>query len=149
MSGAKYDQGKVRIELFPGDALFAISQVLTFGAKKYTDRNWEQGISWGRVFGAAMRHAWAWWQGKGPTNQSFLFGELDIETGFSHLWHLGCCVAFLIAYEMRGMAKFDDRPVILYQSGDTHGDLSEPAMQLQELMAKYGNVTGKQKDAGL
>ena len=105
----KLDQGKVRIELFPGDALFAISDILTIGAKKYAQRNWELGMDWGRVFGAAMRHAWAWWQGKGPTNQSFLFGEFDEETGRSHLWHLGACVVFLIAYEMRGAGK-DDRP---------------------------------------
>ncbi|HET9285762.1 MAG TPA: dATP/dGTP diphosphohydrolase domain-containing protein [Candidatus Angelobacter sp.] len=110
LEGAKWDSDKVRIELFPGDALFAISQVLTFGAKKYASRNWEKGISWGRVFGATMRHAWAWWQGKLPTHKSFLFGDLDEETKMSHLWHLGCCVVFLIAYEMRGMTQFDDRP---------------------------------------
>lgn len=110
VDGQKFDAGKTRIELFPGDALFAISQVLTFGAKKYAARNWELGISWGRVFGAAMRHMWAWWQGKGPTNKSFLFNSLDDETKFSHLWHAGCCIVFLIAYEMRGMTKFDDRP---------------------------------------
>lgn len=110
VDGQKFDTGKTRIELFPGDALYAISQVLTFGAQKYADRNWELGISWGRVYGAAMRHAWAWWQGKGPTNENFIFGSLDEETKLSHLWHLGCCVVFLIAYEMRGMTKYDDRP---------------------------------------
>jgi hypothetical protein len=109
--GLKHDDGKLRIDLFPGDALFAISQILTFGAKKYTARNWENGIAWGRVFGATMRHLWSWWQGRGPTNQSFLFGDLDTESGFSHLWHAGCCIVFLIAYEMRGMTTFDDRPV--------------------------------------
>jgi hypothetical protein len=108
-TGRKDDGGKVRVELFPGDALFAISQVLTFGAEKYDDRNWEKGMKWGRVFGAAMRHAWCWWQGRGPSNKNFAFGDLDAETKFSHLWHLGCCVAFLISYEMRGVGE-DDRP---------------------------------------
>lgn len=107
--GAKFDAGKCRIELFPGEALFGISQVLTFGASKYEDRNWEKGISWGRVFGAMMRHMWAWWQGKAPSKESFLFGDLDAETGFSHLWHAGCCLVFLITYEARGMTSFDDR----------------------------------------
>lgn len=116
VDGQKFDADKVRIELFPGDALFAISQVLTFGAKKYTPRGWESGISWGRVFGAAMRHAWSWWQGRGPTNKSFLFGDLDEESKFSHLWHLGCCVVFLIAYEMRGMKEWDDRPAMVADS---------------------------------
>lgn len=71
-------------------------------------RNWEKGMSWGRVFGALMRHLWCWWGGKGPTTKSFLFGDLDDETGYSHLWHAGCCIAFLIAYEERGVGE-DDR----------------------------------------
>jgi hypothetical protein len=108
--GRKDDTGKVRLELFPGEALFAIGQVLTFGAAKYADRNWEKGMKWGRVFGALQRHLWAWWQGKSPTTTSFLFGELDSETGMSHLWHAGCCVAFLIAYEERKVGE-DDRAV--------------------------------------
>jgi hypothetical protein len=107
--GIKHDQGKTRIELFPGDVLFAISDILTFGAQKYADRNWEKGMSWGRVFGACMRHMWAWWQGKSPTNENFVFGSFDAETERSHLWHAGCCITFLIAYEMRNVGQ-DDRP---------------------------------------
>lgn len=108
--GMKFDADKCRLELFPGDALVAIAWVLTYGAKKYTARNWEKGISWGRVYGALMRHLWAWWQGKAPTKESFLFGEVDGDTQFSHLWHAGCCIIFLITYEARGMKEFDDRP---------------------------------------
>jgi hypothetical protein len=65
-------------------------------------------MSWGRVFGALMRHLWAWWGGKGPTTKSFLLGELDEETGHSHLWHAACCLAFLMAYEERSVGT-DDR----------------------------------------
>jgi hypothetical protein len=107
--GVKHDAEKVRLELFPGDALFAISDILTFGAKKYDARNWELGMSWGRVYGALMRHMWAWWQGKGPTNENFVFGALDPESQRSHLWHAGCCMVFLISYEMRKVGT-DDRP---------------------------------------
>lgn len=106
--GRKDDHGKARFELVPPEIVFAIARVLTFGASKYADRNWELGMSWGRVFGALMRHLWAWWGGKGPTTKSFLFGELDDETGMSHLWHAACCIAFLVAYEERG-AGIDDR----------------------------------------
>lgn len=109
IEGRKDDQDKVRIDLFPGEALFGISDILTSGAKRYEDRNWEKGMRWGRVFSAMMRHMWAWWQGKAPTTKSFLFGELDSDTGKSHLWHAGCCVCFLIAYEERGVGE-DDRP---------------------------------------
>lgn len=100
--GQKKDSGKVRYELLPPELLEAVSEILTFGAKKYDDRNWELGMDWSRVFGALMRHLWAWWN---PFTSS-----VDEETGKSHLWHAACCIAFLIAYEARGVGK-DDRPV--------------------------------------
>lgn len=105
----KYDAGKVRIELFPSEALFAISTILSFGAMKYADRNWEKGMSWSRIFGALMRHMWCWFAGQGPTTKNFVFGDCDDETGHSHLWHAGCCIVFLITYEERGIGT-DDRP---------------------------------------
>lgn len=108
--GVKFDNGKARLDLIPSEVIFALADILTFGAIKYADRNWEKGMAWGRVFGAAMRHAWSWWGGKGPTSKSFLFGDLDPETKRSHLWHLLCCVAFLVTYEERGIGV-DDRPV--------------------------------------
>lgn len=107
--GLKYDSEKVRLELIPAELLFSVGSVLTFGAKKYADRNWELGMSWSRVFGATMRHMWAWWAGKQPTSSNFAFGELDEETKFSHLWHAACCITFLVTYEERGIGS-DDRP---------------------------------------
>lgn len=106
--GIKADTGKPRMDLIPPEVLFALATVLGFGAEKYAVRNWELGMSWGRVFGALMRHMWAWWGGQGPTTKSFAFGDLDLETGFSHLWHALCCIAFLVAYEQRGVGE-DDR----------------------------------------
>lgn len=107
--GQKFDGGKDRMELITSEFMFALARILTFGAKKYCDRNWEKGMSWSRIFGALMRHMWAWWAGKGPTNESFLFGSLDDETGFSHLWHAAFCIMVLVTYECRGMNQFDDR----------------------------------------
>jgi hypothetical protein len=109
IEGTKLDTGKPRMDLLPPEFLFATAQVLTFGAAKYADRNWEKGIKFGRVFAALMRHLWAWWGGGVPTNTSFLFGDLDTETSYSHLWHASCCLAFLVTYEARGMREFDDR----------------------------------------
>lgn len=97
--GVKYDKDKCRLDLIPPEAIFAIGEILTFGAKKYEDRNWEKGMPWGRIFGACMRHLWMWWWGK----------DLDTETGKSHLWHAACCIVFLITYEQKGIGK-DDRP---------------------------------------
>ena len=109
IGGHKDDQDKVRMELIPAELLFSVGSVLTFGAKKYADRNWEAGMSWSRVFGALMRHMWAWWAGRGPTTKSFLFTDDDVETKMSHLWHAGCCITFLITYEERNVGT-DDRP---------------------------------------
>lgn len=96
--GHKDDADKVRLELVPPELLEAVGDILTYGAKKYADRNWEHGMNWSRPFGALMRHMWAWWKGEAK----------DPETGRSHLWHAGCCIAFLIAYEQRGVGT-DDR----------------------------------------
>jgi hypothetical protein len=98
-SGCKDDQDKTRWDLLPPDALEEIAKVLTFGANKYNDRNWEKGMKWHRPFGALMRHMWAWWRGAGP----------DEETGLSHLAHAGCCLLFLLSYELRATGE-DDRP---------------------------------------
>lgn len=109
MKGQKNDGGKSwRPELLAPEMIVGISTILKFGAEKYAARNWEYGMSWGRVFGALMRHMWCWWGGKTETKSNFLFGDLDTETSYSHLWHAGCCLMFLIAYEERGVGE-DDR----------------------------------------
>lgn len=98
LEGRKDDTGKPRFELLAPEALEGTARILTFGAKKYTDRNWEKGMKWSRVFGALMRHLWCWWRGE----------EVDSETGESHLHHAACCIMFLQAYEVRRVGE-DDR----------------------------------------
>lgn len=96
--GVKFDTDKIRMELVPPEAIEGLSRVLTFGAKKYGDRNWENGMKWSRVFGALLRHLFAWWGGQ----------KNDPETGFSHLDHAMANVAFLMTYELRKKGE-DDR----------------------------------------
>ncbi|WP_454627712.1 dATP/dGTP diphosphohydrolase domain-containing protein [Bradyrhizobium cenepequi] len=100
--GFKADAGKNSFTYLPFDALGAINKVLIFGAKKYADRNWEKGMNWTRPWDACIRHLEAWMRRE----------EGDPETGMSHLWHAGCCILFLIAYELRGVGT-DDRPAAL------------------------------------
>jgi len=104
-TGEKKDEGKPRWELLPLDALEEIARVLTFGAKKYEARNWERGIAYGRVIGAAFRHLTKFWMAK-------LRGEsaIDPETNCHHLSEAACEILFALAYELRGMTQFDDRP---------------------------------------
>lgn len=96
--GRKDDDGKLRYDLIPPDALQDLVEILTDGAEKYGDRNWEHGMSWGRCFAAAQRHLWAWWSGQ----------DADADSGRSHLAHAAVNMLFLLAYQRRG-AGTDDR----------------------------------------
>jgi dATP/dGTP diphosphohydrolase len=104
----KLDHGKAPWHLAPWDAFKCIVLVLAFGAAKYRERGWEEGMQWSRLFSAAQRHLTDWFhnvdKGKGAGK--------DADTGYSDLWHAACCVCFLIAYELRGGKHLtnDDRP---------------------------------------
>lgn len=106
LEGAKLDTGKVGLDLLPPEPLIQIARVLDFGAKKYASYNWAKGIKYSRVYSAALRHLFAWWKGE----------DVDPETGLSHLAHAGCCVLFLLQYEL-SKRDFDDRPVKEYSDG--------------------------------
>ena len=99
-TGIKHDQGKPRYELMPGATLNDIAAVFTYGASKYGDRNWERGLSWGRLFGATMRHLWAWWGGE----------EKDPESGLGHLEHAAASILMLCASAKRGCGGDDRSP---------------------------------------
>lgn len=96
----KHDAGKPRYDLIAPSLLEEVARVLEFGARKYSDRNWEYpGFRYGRPFASAMRHLWAWWGGE----------DLDPESGLPHLAHAASCIMFLIEYEKTGAGE-DDRP---------------------------------------
>jgi hypothetical protein len=99
--GVKHDADKNPLHLLPFDALEGIAEILDYGQRKYSPRNWEKGMAWHRPFRACMGHMWAWWRGE----------DNDPETGKSHLLHAGCCILFLIAYERRNVG-IDDRPIL-------------------------------------
>lgn len=100
--GVKLDAGKPRTDLLPGDALLEVSAVLDYGARKYAERNWEKGMAWGRLSGAALRHLWAWARGE----------DVDPESGHRHLAHFACCALMLLALTMRGVGA-DDRTIMV------------------------------------
>ena len=101
MEAIKHDKDKPRFDLVPAAALEEVARVLTAGAEKYSDRNWEKGMRWGRPFASAMRHLWAWWRGE----------DNDPETGLSHMAHAACCVLFLLQYILHSRyGEWDDRP---------------------------------------
>lgn len=94
----KKDDGKNRLELLDPAWLEEVGKVLTFGAKKYEDHNWRKGFAWSRLFGAALRHIFAFVRGE----------DKDPETGLSHLAHASCCLMFLTNHYLTGIGT-DDR----------------------------------------
>lgn len=96
--GIKHDEGKLRMDLIPPEVEQSLAEILTYGAKKYKDRNWEKGIKYGRVYAALRRHLLAWTEGE----------ENDQESGLPHIKHALCCLAFLVTYEARNMRQWDD-----------------------------------------
>lgn len=104
-SAIKFDSDKPRMELMSPVALNKLSQVLTFGAKKYADNNWRNGINYTRLLGAILRHVFAYLSGESK----------DPESGLSHIAHAMCGCMFLLEYEAT-KPQFDDR---YKQSSDT------------------------------
>ena len=95
----KFDLGKTRHDLVPVEGVIAVATILGDGAKKYGDRNWEQGMDWSRCYSAALRHLYAWWGGE----------DTDSDSGRNHLWHACTNIFFLIVYSKRSLGR-DDRP---------------------------------------
>jgi hypothetical protein len=101
----KHDAGKgSRPELLDVDWQLGTGEVLKFGADKYADNLWRKGMAWSRVYGALLRHLYAFWGGE----------MLDPETGKPHMYHATCCIMFLSVYAHGPKADdyevFDDRP---------------------------------------
>lgn len=96
----KHDQAKARWDLLPFDAVDSVAVVLTYGAAKYSSRNWELGMAWGRLLAAALRHLTLWARGQ----------DKDEESGLPHLAHAACCVLMLLALTLRKVGT-DDRLV--------------------------------------
>jgi 5'(3')-deoxyribonucleotidase len=96
--GVKHDTGKAPLWWVPRETMEGIANVMEFGAQKYKAHNWRKGMKWTRLASAALRHLTAWCNGE----------DKDPETGYSHLWHAACDIAFLISYETRKLGE-DDR----------------------------------------
>lgn len=93
--GIKFDKGKLRMDLLPSEAIEEYAKIMSYGALKYEDRNWEKGMEWGRIFGAAMRHLWAFWRGE----------DYDKESKELHLSHAFWNIGALIVYYKRKIGK--------------------------------------------
>ena len=96
--GKKDDQDKPPMQLLDSIAMEGVASVLAFGAKKYKEHNWRNGLGYSRLIGAIMRHTAAINRGE----------DVDSESGLPHVDHLGCSVMFL-SNLMKTRKDLDDR----------------------------------------
>jgi 5'(3')-deoxyribonucleotidase len=99
--GLRFNEGKIRYELIPENALKEWAKVLTYGANKYTIKddntgeilndganNWRKGLPWKDVLSSLKRHI-----------QDYESGiDDDDESQLKHLGHAMCNIGFLLEY---------------------------------------------------
>lgn len=98
-NGLRFNQGKLRYDLVHPRAHEDMVDVLTMGAEKYFDRNWENGLSWTSVLASMKRHIAAIERGE----------DYDQESGRLHIAHAACNVHFLNTFYYT-FPQGDDRP---------------------------------------
>lgn len=131
----KHDDDKLRFDLVPPHALQEVVAVYTMGAKKYGDRNWEQGLAWGRVFGAIMRHLWAWWAGE----------DNDPESGLSHLAHAAWGCLALLEYQ-HTHPELDDRPLTTDGKKENRRVPADPPPRYDDDFHEIGRILEEKED---
>lgn len=97
-SGLKFDTAKARFDLVDPRFEEEVAKILTYGAAKYDDNNWqllENGTD--RYYAALRRHLNAWWKGE----------KMDPESGSRHLSHCATCLMFLMWLEMKDEKEKD------------------------------------------
>jgi 5'(3')-deoxyribonucleotidase len=98
--GIRENQGKTRMDLIPAFAHEQMARVLTFGANKYEERNWERGMAWSKILASLERHLYAVKRGE----------DFDPETGLLHSAHVMTNAAFLTEF-YKIYPEGDDRPL--------------------------------------
>lgn len=95
---AKADAGKAQISLVPMEIVWAIAWIRMYGNCKYGDPdNWKT-VKPERYRDALMRHLLHYISDP---------ESVDEESGYPHLWHAACNMAFLMHFDYGPMAYFD------------------------------------------
>ena len=84
----RFDEGKIRYDLIPPFANKQLASVLTMGAEKYGDHNWQYGMKWSKVIASLKRHLAAIEEGE----------DYDSESGLLHSAHVMTNAVFLTEY---------------------------------------------------
>lgn len=97
--GLRYNEGKTRFALVSPFSEKGNAEIVTIGANKYAERNWERGMKWTTVADSLYRHMNAFMRGE----------DYDPETGKLHIDHVQTNASFLSHY-YRFYPQGDDRP---------------------------------------
>lgn len=82
--GLKYDEGKIRYDLWPIGVYEGVAKILTFGANKYEENSWQKVTPKSRYYAAGMRHLMAQLKWEKEGNKGL---ALDEESGLPHMYH--------------------------------------------------------------
>ena len=107
----KADEGKAQLTLVPRRIIWDVAAIRMYGNKKYPEGgpdNWKR-VEVERYRDAAFRHFLAYLDD--PSG-------VDKESGFPHLWHLACNVAFLCEMEDNNKKSKDDPKNSIYVYGN-------------------------------
>ena len=138
---AKADSGKAQLTLVPRRIIWDIARIRMYGTEKYHDPdNWKK-VEPERYRDAAFRHFLSYLDDP--------FG-VDKESGFPHLWHLACNIAFLCEMEDTYLSKSDEVKEQLHKEFDgciswvTKGEVLGTVTGTNE----DGTITAQLTDAG-
>lgn len=130
--GKRFNKGKLRYDLVHPKAHEDMVSVLTDGAIKYCERNWERGMPWTTVLQSLKRHIAAFESGE----------DYDPESNKLHMAHAACNVHFLNAYYYL-YPQGDDRPKRFLNQPNIGLDIDEVlADWVSAWMEKY-NIKAK------
>lgn len=102
--GLKYDGDKLRYDLIPPEIPEELAKILTFGANKYAENNWQRVEPFNeRYYSALIRHLEAWRKGE----------RTDKESGFHHLSHALTNISFLLWKDLQNDSSKEGRMVFI------------------------------------
>lgn len=93
-----FSANKVGVDQIPAECLILLGEVFSYGEKKYARDNWKKGMPWHELYGSALRHLYAFWQGQ----------HIDNESGLPHLAHAMWNIEALLYYTIHNLGE-DDR----------------------------------------
>ena len=96
--GIKHDTNKPNLALIPIEAIWALGESLTYGAKKYGDDNFREGLAVRRQLSAAIRHVY----------QALEQEDVDADSNCLHLGNAMASIAMAI-YTIKHNPEFDNR----------------------------------------